>query len=207
MIPNDDSDEPDDENGDEGGSIPLGDVFASLSDLLDRLEEMDIDETERRSDTIRRGNATFDYNINIGSINPAGESRRRRSRTWDIRGESADHEYRVEVDEEEGEMVVVADLPAVSADEVEVTTDDETGALEIRVDGEVVESVPLDWDGAAVTDVTFRNQILEVRVEPPGTTDDGEHEGSADDAGNGDGVDGGVSEGTDDDADDGGDGA
>ncbi|MFB6206069.1 MAG: gas vesicle protein GvpH [Haloglomus sp.] len=181
MTPDDNSDGTDDENGEDwSGSIPLGDVFESLSDLLDRLEELDIDESERRSDTIRRGDATFDYNINIGSINPAGESRRRRSRTWDIRGESADHEYRVQVDEEGGEIVVVADLPAVSPDEVEVATNDETGALEIRVDGEVVESVALDWDGAAVTDVTFQNQILEVRVAPPGATDDEEGEESAD---------------------------
>lgn len=200
MTPNDNSDDADDEGSDENGSIPLGDVFESLSGLLDRLEELDLDEGERHSDTIRRGNATFDYNVNIGSINPAGESRRRRSRTWDIRGESADREYRVQVDEEEGEMVVVADLPAVSPDEVEVATNDKSGALEIRVDGETVESVPLDWDGAAVTDVTFQNQILEVRVEPPGTTDDGENEESASE------TDDGTENGNDDSTEDGGGG-
>lgn len=171
----------DDTNGDEsdddenaGGSIPLGNVFETLSELLDQLEDMDLDTGEQQSGTVQRGDATFDYNVNIGSINPAGESRRnRRRRNWDIKGESEDHEYRVRINEAEGELIVIADLPAVSADDINVrTTDDD--ALEIRVDGEVLESVPLDWDGATVTDVAFKNQVLEVHVEPPGRTDTNE---------------------------------
>lgn len=174
--------DPDDE--DEENSIPLGSIFETLSELLDGLEEMDLDAGERRSGSAERDDVRFDYNVNIGSINPAGESRRNRARrNWDIRGESDDHEYVVRVDETEGELVVTADLPSVDDDELEVETNEETGALEIRVDGEVVESVPLDWDGATVTDVSFRNQILEVRVTPPdddgddGDDEDGEENG------------------------------
>lgn len=165
-----------DDDGDTSGSIPLGNVFESLSRLLDRLEELDeldLDAGERRSGNVQRGNATFDYNVRIGSINPAGESRRnRRRRNWDLRGTSDDHEYRVQVNEEDGELVVIADLPAVSADDIDVETNEGTDALEIRVNDEVVESIPLDWDGATVTDVTFRNQILEVHVSPPDSTDE-----------------------------------
>jgi HSP20 family molecular chaperone IbpA len=165
-----------DDDEDIGGSIPLGNVFETLSELLDALEDVDTD--EQRSGRVTRGDATFDYNINIGSINPSGESRRnRRQRDWDIRGESEDHEYRVRVNEASGELVVIADLPAVSPDDVEVGTTD--SALEIRVDGTVVESVPLDWDGAAVTDVTFKNQVLEVRVTPPDGTDEEETDGES----------------------------
>ncbi|ERH09226.1 MAG: GvpH [halophilic archaeon J07HX64] len=164
----DDTNDDDDEQN-TGGSIPLGNVFETLSELLDALEDVDTD--EQTSGRVTRGNATFDYNINIGRINPSGESRRnRRQRDWDIRGESDDHEYRVRVNEASGELVVIADLPAVSPDEVEVGTTED--ALKIRVDGTVVESVPLDWDGAAVTDVTFKNQVLEVRVTPDGTDED-----------------------------------
>lgn len=167
-----DSNEPDDGDDrdyedDMSGSIPLGTLFGTLSELLDQLENLDLDAGESRSGNVRRGDATFDYNVNIGSINPAGESRRnRRQRDWHIEGKSDDHEYHVRIDEEDGEIVVFADLPAVSADDVDVATNDETGSLEIRVDGEVVESIPFDWVGATVTDVTFQNQILEVHVRP-----------------------------------------
>ncbi len=165
---------PDDENRD--SSIPLNNVFETLSKLLGALEDMDTG--EQRSGRVTRGDATFDYNINIGTIDPSGDSRRNRRRDWDIRGESDDHEYRVRVDEASGELVVVADLPAVSPNEVEVGTTD--GALEIRVDGAVVESVPLDWDGAAVTDVMFTNQVLEVRVTPPDRADRDDTSGETD---------------------------
>jgi HSP20 family molecular chaperone IbpA len=157
---------PDDENRD--SSIPLGNVFETLSELLDALEDVDTD--GQTSGRVTRGDATFDYNVNIGTLDPSGDSRRNRRRDWDIRGESDDHEYRVRVNEASGELVVIADLPAVSPDEVEVGTTDD--ALEIRVDGPVVESVPLDWDGAAVTDVTFTNQVLEVRVTSDGADED-----------------------------------
>lgn len=166
--PDDGDDRNDDAEGGAGGSIPLGNVFETLSELLNQLEDVDLDAGESRSDSIQRGNATFDYNVNIGSINPAGESRRnRRPNNWDIKGESAEREYRVRVNDAEGELIVIADLPAVSADDVAVRTTDDDGALEIRVDGEVLESVPLEWEGATVTDVAFQNQVLEVHVEPP----------------------------------------
>jgi HSP20 family molecular chaperone IbpA len=165
----------DDSDEDVSGSIPLGNVFETLSTLLDQLDDADLDAGERRSDTVRRGDATFDYDINIGTIAPDGEARSdRRSRDWDIRGESEDHEYRVRVNDADGELVVVADLPAVSADEVSVETTDDDDALEIRVDGSVLRSVPLDWGGASVTEVAFTNQVLEVHVEPQGGETDGE---------------------------------
>lgn len=183
MTDKDKDDESDDETTDSpGGSVPLGDVFASLSNLLDQLEELD--DTERRSGSLQRGDARFDYSVNVGSINPAGESRRDRRRpTWDIRGESDEREYRARVNEDDGELVVVVDLPAVSAEDVDVGTNEDTGALEISVDNEVVEAVPLDWDGATVSDVTFRNQILEVHVSPPERgdgTDDTDYESDSD---------------------------
>ncbi len=169
----DNTDRDDDE--DVPGSIPLGNVFETLSTLLEQLDDADLDAGERRSDTVRRGDATFDYDINIGTIASGDEGRTdRRSRDWDIKGESEDHEYRVRVNDAEGELVVVADLPAVSADEVSVETTDNDDALEIRVDGAVLRSVPLDWGGATVTEVAFTNQVLEVHVEPQGGEDSNE---------------------------------
>jgi len=157
---------PDDEDSDR--SIPLGDVFETLSKLLDGPEDVDTD--EQTSGRVTRGDITFDYNVNIGTIDPSGESRRARRRDWDIRGESDDHEYRVRVNEVSGELVVIADLPAASPDDVEVGTTDDT--LEIRVNGAVVNSVPLNWDGATVADVTFKNQVLEVGVTLDGADED-----------------------------------
>ncbi|MFT4923031.1 MAG: HSP20 family molecular chaperone IbpA [Haloarculaceae archaeon] len=174
-------DDSDDE--DVSGSIPLGDVFETLSALLEQLDELDLDAGERRSDTVRRGDATFDYDVSIGTIAPGGEGRNdRRSPNWDIKGESEDHEYRVRVNDADGKLVVVADLPAASADDVSVGTTDNDDALEIRVDGDVVRSVPLDWGGASVTEVAFTNQVLEVHVEPQGadTADDENDDGGTD---------------------------
>ncbi len=174
-MPDDTDRDDSDEDEEFPGSIPLGNVFETLSTLLEQLDDADLDTGERRSDTVRRGDATFDYDINIGTIAPDGEGRSdRRSPDWDIRGESEDHEYRVRVNDADGELVVVADLPAVSADEVSVETTDDDEALEIRVDGAVLRSVPLDWGGASVTEVAFTNQVLEVHVEPQGGETDGE---------------------------------
>jgi HSP20 family molecular chaperone IbpA len=168
---------PDDDERDTGESIPLGSVFETLSELLDALEAADTD--GQTSGRITRGNATFDYNVTIGTIDPSsGSHRDRRQRDWNIHGESDDHEYRVRVDETSGELVVVADLPTVSPDDVDVDTTDD--ALEIRVDGTAVESVPLDWDGATVTDVTFRNQVLQVRLTPPDGADEDDTDGETD---------------------------
>lgn len=180
MTNDENDDRTDDDETDASGWIPLGNVLESVSRLLDELEELDLDTSGRRSGSVQRGDATFDYNINIGSINPAGESRRnRRRRRWDIRGESAEREYHVQVNEEEGELVVVADLPAVSDDDIDVQMNREAGTLEIRVDEELVESIPIDWEGATVADVTFQNKILEVHVEPP-YDEDGSDEDTGD---------------------------
>jgi GvpH. len=171
----DTTDRDDAENRDTSGSIPLGSVFQTLSELLDQLEEMDTDAGERRSGSVQRGEATFDYEVDIRSLDSARRGRLEETDGWEIRGQSETHEYRVRVDDEAGELVVVADLPTVSADDIEVGTTDE--GLDILVDGELLESVPLDWDGAAVTDVTFTNQVLEVRVEPPDGTETGRDRG------------------------------
>jgi HSP20 family molecular chaperone IbpA len=81
-------------------------------------------------------------------------------------GESENHEYRVRMNNDDGEIVIVADLPAVSAEDVAVHTNDESRTVEITVKGETVESIPMEWNEASITKMNFENQILEVHVQP-----------------------------------------
>lgn len=163
-----------DDQRDTSGSTPLGAVLGTLSRLLEQLDDADLDSNERRSGTLDRGDLTLEYTVTIGSIDPAGESRpTRQCRDRETAAESNGHGCRVRVNDEESEIVVVADLPSASADDIEVgTPDDDT--LQIRVDGDVLESVPVDWDDTTVSEVTFTNQVLEVHATPPDSSSSGE---------------------------------
>lgn len=154
-----------DDDRDDLDDLPFGSIFAALSELLDAVDDPGV---ERRTGSVTRGRARLDYDIDIGTLDPGAGSRRDR-RGRDTSPDTDDHEYRVRVDESTGEAVVVADLPAVSAADVDVETSGDT--LEIRVDGRVVASVSLALDGATVEQVTFRNQLLEVRVAPSDDSD------------------------------------
>lgn len=85
-----------------------------------------------------------------------------------------DDTYRVDVRYEEGddELLVVADLPDVSADELNAGIDTDTDELVIEVDNRTVDRLALPWPVEAV-DSRFRHGILELRFTPEHGSDDG----------------------------------
>lgn len=59
-------------------------------------------------------------------------------------------------------------------DDVDVALDTDEQALTLRVDDDVVERVVLDRPDVAITDMTLRNQVLEIRLARTSDTDGGE---------------------------------
>lgn len=76
----------------------------------------------------------------------------------------ADDDHLVDVREEEDAVVVFADLPRATAEEVTAGIDREAGELVIGLGSDVVERIPLGDAGIDVADSTFRNGVLEVRL-------------------------------------------
>lgn len=82
----------------------------------------------------------------------------------------ADDDHLVDVREEEDAVVVLADLPRATAEDVTAGIDRERDDLVIGLGSEVIERISLGDAGIAVADSTFRNGVLEVRLrtEPEG---------------------------------------
>ncbi|MFC6906132.1 gas vesicle protein GvpH [Halalkalicoccus tibetensis] len=82
----------------------------------------------------------------------------------------ADDDHLVDIREEEDAVVVLADLPQATAEDVTAGIDRERGDLVIGLGSEVIERIPLGDAGIDVADSTFRNGVLEVRLrtEPEG---------------------------------------
>lgn len=120
------------------------------------------------------GHFTTEYGyagrIGIGDSDPkSGSDGRSSSDSQSDAVEPAEGEetYRVDVryDDEEDELLVVADLPEVSADELNAGIDTGTNELVIEVDDRTVERRELPWPVEDV-DSSFRHGILELRFTP-----------------------------------------
>lgn len=98
-----------------------------------------------------------------------GESSDGRGTEGDRVGDGEDA-YRVDVRHDDGddELLVVADLPEVSADELNAGLDTDANELVIEVDERTVDRLELPWP---VEDVhaRFRHGILELRFTPADT--------------------------------------
>jgi HSP20 family molecular chaperone IbpA len=82
--------------------------------------------------------------------------------------QSTDEEYLVDVREEEDGVLVLADLPQATAEEITAGIDRERGDLVIGIEGGTTERIPLGDADIVVADSTFNNGVLEVRL---GTAD------------------------------------
>lgn len=76
----------------------------------------------------------------------------------------ADDDHLVDVREEEDAVVVLADIPQATAEDVTAGIDRERGDLVIGLGSDVIERIALGDAGIAVADSTFRNGVLEVRL-------------------------------------------
>lgn len=141
--------------------------------LLETLAEMDEQGERRRDGRADVGRTSFDFSVGIGNLDDFADEFGGRDRPTDddrrgrhSAGEDGNaDEAHVDVRETETGVTVVADLPAVDADDVGVTVDDDAGKLRIVVGGETFGTAPLSGDELTITDATVRNRILEVHLE------------------------------------------
>lgn len=131
---------------DDRRDVPLGFVLR----LLDVLAEMEArDQRHRRGGGRIGDNVTFGYDVSIGLEQPA---------------ERTDTTGLVTTRPTDDGRIVVADLPGVDPDAVDVAVDREAWTLSLRIDGEPVERVPLLDRDAEVVESAVTNGILEVRL-------------------------------------------
>ncbi len=81
---------------------------------------------------------------------------------------AADDDYLVDVREEEGAIVVLADLPRATAEGVTAGIDRAKNELVIGFEGEVIERIPLGDSEITVANSTFKNGVLELRLRTEG---------------------------------------
>ncbi len=157
---------------------PLGNVRGPrgrLERLRSLLSDLESEGTIERAGRFASARGAVDYRYSImrgfGDAVPdsgfSGETPERRR----LQERDAD-DYLVTTRQEGREFVVVADLTDVEAADLTVGIDDSGTALVIGVEDRAVERVPLPA-ASVVTDASFSNQILEIRMQP---TEAGEHE-------------------------------
>ncbi|MFA9517154.1 gas vesicle protein GvpH [Halopenitus sp. H-Gu1] len=172
----------------DSSSDPSG-LLGQLQALIEALAEIEEDEGGYRqgSGRIDRGSTRIDYSydVSIGlgpddrTASPRDQPVSDRSRTEErTRSQQGDEEsIRIETREiSNDERVVIADLPGVTDDELDVTLDADDPALELWANEELVERVALDQPDVTITDVALNNQILEIRLTRASESNDGESE-------------------------------
>lgn len=180
MVPDENDDAPDDQP-----SRPSG-LFDQLRMLLETLADIEEEDGHRHeSGRIDRGNARvdYDYDVSIGLGGADGSSHdeglsSERSRSEQRSGQRGTTDDSIHVETREGtngdELVVIADLPGVTDDDVDVALDTDEQELTLQVDDDVVERVVLDRPDVEITEMTLRNQVLEIRLARTSDTDGGE---------------------------------
>lgn len=184
MVPDENDDTPDDASDDQS-SQPSG-LLDQLRSLVEALADIEEEGGHRHeSGRIDRGNARIDYDydvsIGLGRADRSShdeEPSSDRFRSDQRSGQRGMTEDSIHVETREGtsgdELVVVADLPGVTDDDVDVALDTDEQALTLRVDDDVVERVVLDRPDVAISDMSLRNQVLEIRLARTSDTDGGE---------------------------------
>lgn len=140
----------------EAGLRPLSDLLGGLVEVdahtvpppsEDPVEWTDVDESE--------------------ALRPREQPEPRRKRTRRVRKTSSD-QCLIDTHLTDSELVVTADVPGASKDDISVGRNPKTNDLVISRDGSVVGRVDIPWESPEVTKVWFNNGVLEVRVRPDG---------------------------------------
>ncbi|WP_255169387.1 Hsp20/alpha crystallin family protein [Natrononativus amylolyticus] len=140
----------------EAGLRPLSDLLGSLVEVdartvpppsADPVEWTNVDENE--------------------PPRPRERSEPRRKRTRRVRRTSSD-QCLLDTRRTDGVLVVTADVPGASKDDISVGRNPRTNELVISKEGSVVGRVDLPWESPEVTKVWFNNGVLEVHVRSDG---------------------------------------
>lgn len=163
-----------DDNHQEASS--LLDVLRHVVETLQDAERSDESETAGRWTVSGRPfRIDYEYTVNTG-LNPDSH--------WDHLGieelsdepttsTDTDEGYLVDVREEGDAIIVLADLPQATAESVTTEIDHERNALVIELGEKTIERIPLDDAAITVTDSTFNNGVLEVRLQTGESTIEG----------------------------------
>ncbi|MDS0296303.1 gas vesicle protein GvpH [Halogeometricum luteum] len=133
------------------------DINLSVTDLLSDLLSEAKRDSDRRSLSERPGGRP--------SRGRPG-AQRQPDGSADPEGADARADYRVDHHREGDELTVVADLADAARDDVTAGIDPDRGEFVVAVDGRVAGRVPLPWDPVEVTETTFNNGVLQVRLGP-----------------------------------------
>ena len=184
---NNNTDDTSDKSPDSPSNHPSG-LLEQLRAIIEALAEIKEDEGghRRESGRIDRGRTRidYDYEVSIGlgsddrTASPPNQPASDRSQPKQTRGQQGDEEsIRIETRKvTNDERVVIADLPGVTDDELDITLDTDEPALELRTNEELVGRVVLDQPDVTINDVTLNNQILEIRLSRTSESNDGESE-------------------------------
>lgn len=175
MIPDKHNDDTPDDTSDDQSTQPRG-LLDQLRTLIETLSEIEEKEGGHRHESSRIDSGTtridYDYDVSIG-LGRGGESSHEeqssdRSRSEQRFSQQGTAEDSVHIETREGtsgsELVVVADLPGVTDDDVDIELDTDESALTLRVDDDIVERIGLDQSDLTITEMTTKNQILVIRL-------------------------------------------
>ena len=149
-----------DEPEDDRETTLLGAIRHVIDSLVDAEREGRTD--ARGTGRLPKGHFTTQYDFS-GRIGPPDSTDRDGGSTRQTGDESSYHvDVRQAGDEE---LLVVADLPAVEADDLTVGLDRERNELVIGVEDRAVDRVELPWPVADV-ESSFQHGVLELRFTP-----------------------------------------
>jgi HSP20 family molecular chaperone IbpA len=184
---NNNTDDTSDESPDSPSNHPNG-LLEQLRAIVEALAEIEEEEGGHRQESgrINRGSTRidYDYEISLGldpvdrTTSPLDQPASDQSHPKQTHSQQGDKES-VHIETRKvtnDERVVIADLPGVTDDELDVTLDADEPALELRANEEIVGRVALDQPDVTISDVTLNNQILEIRLTRASESTDGESE-------------------------------
>lgn len=144
-----------------------GGILGGLRSLLEALADAEREGRSRidRAGRSSRGRFTTEYGVSgrIGRrpTRSDADSITDRSAGTD---QTADDDYHVDVrHDDEGRLVVVADLPGVDHEDLTVGLDEDSDELVVGVEDRAVERLPLPWPVADV-EGRFNHGVLELRI-------------------------------------------
>lgn len=137
------------------------DISVSVTDLLsDLLGERDSESSRHSLGTRPRGRPS--------SANAPSSD----GPTADDGPAAGGDDYHVDSHRTEDGLTVVADLSGADRDDVTAGIDADRNELVVAVDGRVAGRVDLPWDPVEVTESTYNNGVLQIRLRPAAESTD-----------------------------------
>lgn len=174
MTPDNSDDSPEEPPDD----TPLvsGGLIDQLRSIIDMLAEIESEERGHRRDQgqFHHGAARVDYeydvSIGLGRPNPFDQppDHTDLNQVGDI-----DPGPHIEIRDHDDGMTVLADLPSVDDEDLDVRLDSDSPAVVLTEDDTVVERFDLESGVTGISDVSYNNNVLEIRLETAYSAKDG----------------------------------